>query len=147
MKDIPKYKKSEKCIQCNRRRKPLDESHKICQICYKSDTLYKPSGNEFVDDFIRNSQINSLIVDMMEFVSYDQLKDIKHISEVKAYKATWIDGNIQSWNKKEISFKRSGSMQVILKKLDNSENVTLQELYKVQYSIYNLIIIYPNIMY
>ena len=127
----PKYQKSENCIRCNRKRKPLDESHKICQICYKSDTLYKPSENKLVDDFIRNSHHSGLIVNMMEFVPFDQFKDIEFLPKVESSKATWIDGNIQSWNKKEMSFKRSGSMQVVLKKLNDSGNVTHEELIKV----------------
>ena len=108
----PKYKEFEKFIQCNRIRKSLYERHTICKICYKSNTLYKPTGNKTVDDFIRNVQINSTrIVDMMEFVPYDQFKDIEFSFKVETYKATWIDGNIQSWNKKEMNFKRSGSIQ------------------------------------
>ncbi|RIA85114.1 kinase-like domain-containing protein, partial [Glomus cerebriforme] len=38
----------------------------------------------------------------MEFVPYDQFKDIKFIAEggfSKIYKATWIDGPIRGWNK------------------------------------------------
>src|SRR5687767_4505072 len=98
--------------------------------------LLNKSENKVVDDFIKNAQIDSdPDINMMEFVPYDQFKDIesegKFSNAYKAYKATWIDGNIQSWNKKEISFKRSGAMQVILKKLNNSENVTLEELNKV----------------
>ncbi len=89
------------------------------------DHLFYKSGNRVVDDFIRNTQINSnLGTGMMEFVSYDQFKDIEFIFEVKACKATWIDCNIQSWNKKEMNFKRSGSMQVVLKRLNNPENLS-----------------------
>ena len=95
----PKYKGNvyKKCNWCNKRRKPLDESHKICRICYR---LYKPSGSELVDDFIRNSQINSgLMVNMIEFVLYYQFKDIEYIAKFESYKATWIEGNIQSWRR------------------------------------------------
>ena len=114
--------------------------------------LLNKSGNKVVDDFIKNAQIDSdPDINMMEFVPYDQFKGIeskdKFSKTYEAYKATWIDGNIQSWNKKEMNLKRSGPIQVVLKKLNDSENVTLEELNKVQYSIYNLIIIYPNIMY
>ncbi len=120
----------EKCNQCNRRRKPLDESHQICRICYQSETLYKPSRNEFVDNFIRNSQINSGLI--MEFVPYDQFKDIRFIAKVESYEATWIEGNIQSWNNEKMNFKRSGPMQVVLKRLNNSD-ITSKELNEVPY--------------
>ena len=95
--------------------------------------LYK-SGNIVVDDFIRSVQIdNDPDINMMEFVPYDQFKDIESEGKFSnAYKAaTWIDGNIQSWNKKEMSFKKSGPKQVVLKKLNNSESITYEELKKV----------------
>ncbi|GBC36765.2 kinase-like domain-containing protein [Rhizophagus irregularis DAOM 181602=DAOM 197198] len=34
-----KYKKR-KCDECNKRRKPLDESHQICHVCYKIKKVY-----------------------------------------------------------------------------------------------------------
>src|SRR2546423_347519 len=54
-----KYKKK-KCNECNKRRKPLDESHQICHVCYRLKTIYKPkqSGNKIIDDFIRYTQVN-----------------------------------------------------------------------------------------
>ena len=106
---------------------------------YAIDHLLYKSGNKVVDDFIRNAQINiihnELEADIMEFIPYDQFKDIGSEGEFsetyKVYKATWIYGNIQSWSKKEIDFKRNGSMQVVLKRLNDSENVTSKELNEV----------------
>ena len=96
------------------------------------DQLFYKSGNKVVDDFIRYTQINcKLIVDMMEFVPYDQLEDIEFITKVEIYKATWIDGNIQGWNKKRIDFQRNGSKTVVLKKLNNSENIPSKGLNEV----------------
>ena len=80
----------------------------------------------------------------MEFVPYNQFNDIKYIAEggfSKVYKASWIDGYIQ-WDKEKQSFKRSGSTQVVLKKLNNSQNITSKDLNEVHF---NLIIIYTNI--
>jgi len=95
-----------------------------------------------VDDFIRNSQINSgLMVNIIEFVLYYQFKDIEYIAKFESYEATWIEGNIQSW--KNINFKRNGPMRVVLKKLNNSENITSKELNEVHVHI-NLILIYLN---
>ncbi len=102
---------------------------------YVIDHLLYKSGNKVVDDFISNAQINTihnnLEADIMEFIPYDQFKDIKFINNFKSYKATWIEGNIQSW--KKINFKRSGAMRVVLKKLNNSENITSKELNEVPY--------------
>ncbi len=107
------------------------------------DRLLYRSGNNVVDDFIINNNIKG---DIMEFVPYDQFKDIEFIFKVKACKATWIDGNIQSWNKKVIDFKRNGPMQVVLKRLNDSENITSKELNEVHTVHINLIIIYLNII-
>ena len=96
------------------------------------DQLFYTSGNNAVDDFIRyTKQINNNpIGDIMEFVPYDQFKDIKFIA-VEYYDATWIEGNIKSWNKKEINFKRSSPMQVVLKRFNNSESITSNDINEV----------------
>ena len=104
------------------------------------DHLFYKSGNKVVDDFIRNVQIDHSLKDnMMEFVPYDRFKDIEFIAKFKAYEATWNDGYIQDWNKNEMNFKRSGPRVVVLKKLDNSENITRKKLEEVPY-----ILIYLN---
>ncbi len=66
------------------------------------DHLFYKSGNKDVDDFTRYTQINSiLVVNMMEFVPYNQFEDVEFIAEggfseaCKVYKATWINGNIK----------------------------------------------------
>ncbi len=111
---------------------------------YITDHLLHKSGNKVVDDFIRYTQVNSnLGAGMMEFVPYGQFKDIEFIAEggfSKVYRATWIDGYTYCWDKKKLNFKRVGSIQVALKKLNNSEKITYKELNEV----YNLIIIYGS---
>ncbi|UZO02772.1 uncharacterized protein OCT59_021251 [Rhizophagus irregularis] len=126
-----KYKKK-KCTKCNKRRKPLDESHQICHVCYKIKMVYKynPSGNNTIDDFIRNTQIN-LVKNhgKMEFVPYDQFTNVEFIAEggfSKIYKATWIDGPVINYsNTRDI---RKQNYTVVLKKLNNSNNTTSKEL-------------------
>jgi hypothetical protein len=65
-------------------------------------TIFKPSGNNIIDDFIRYTQINLVKVEgKMEFVSYDQFINIEFIVEggfSKIYKATWVDGPI-NWDR------------------------------------------------
>ena len=139
-----KYKK-EKCKECNKRRKFLDESNHICHVCHKMKTILKPkqSGNKVIDDFIRYTQIN-LVKNKgkMEFVPYDQFKNVEFIAEggfSKIYKATWTDGPIYSWD----SFAKYGSENlsrwsnytVALKRLNNSKNITSKELNEVIYII------------
>jgi len=108
-----------------------------------TDHLLYKSGNKIVDDFIRLTQIKSdLMINMMEFVPYNQFKEIKFIAQVESYEATWINGNILGWDEKKMNFKRSGRRKVVLKRLNNSENITFEELNQVHIS---LITIYLNI--
>ena len=87
-----------RCNECNKNRTPLDKSHQICHVCYKAKGL-KTSGNKIIDDFIRHTQINYVKkAGKMEFVPYDQFKNIEFIAEggfSKIYKAIWIDGECQ----------------------------------------------------
>ena len=122
-----KRKKCKKCDECKRRRMFLDESHQICNICYRTKAIsYKQSGDKVIDDFIRHTQINYAIQGLgkMEFVPYDQFKDIEFIAEggfSKIYKATWIDNPFRKYND-----------TVVLKKLNNSKNITSKELNEVR---------------
>jgi hypothetical protein len=130
----PKIKRKiyEKCNECNKRKSHLDG---ICRNCYKMKARFKPSGNKIIDDFIRHTQINLIKRQgKMEFVPYNQFKNIEFIAEggfSKIYKATWVDGPIEqrSFNRKNIL--RSPNCTVVLKKLNNSKNITSKELNEV----------------
>ncbi len=114
---------------------------------YAIDHLLYRSGNKVVDDLISYTQINnSLEAKILEFVPYNQFKNIEFIAEggfSKVYKANWMDGYIQDWNKKELNFERIGSIPIALKKLRNSRNMTSKELNEVNI---NQFIIFSNII-
>ncbi|RIA98825.1 kinase-like domain-containing protein [Glomus cerebriforme] len=128
----PKRKIKILCNECNKKRTTLDDSHQICHVCYKTKTLFKPSGNKVIDDFIRHSQINYVKEDgKMEFVPYDQFKNIEFIAEggfSKIFKATWIDGPKNNWSKKKQSYSREQNYAVVLKKLNNSKDIKSKDL-------------------
>ncbi|GES93061.1 kinase-like domain-containing protein [Rhizophagus clarus] len=74
-----------KGIQRNRKKK-------ICDICNKIEIEIVSSGNEIIDNFIKNTLSNH--GEMFEFVPYDKFKDLEFIAEggfSKIYKATWTD--------------------------------------------------------
>src|SRR3954447_21693331 len=141
---IKKRRKRIRCGECNKKRTPLDESHQICHVCYKTKAVYnpKPSGYKIIDDFIKHTQINLVKEEgKMEFVPHDQFKNIEFIAEggfSKIYKAIWIDGPIINYN----SNSRYSSETVVLKKLNNSKNITSKELNEVR----TIIIIYINFL-
>ena len=122
--------KKKKCNECNKRRKTLDASHQVCHICYIMKTIFKPSGNKIIDDLINHTQKNGRR-QKMEFVPYDNFKNIEFIAEggfSMIYKATWVDGPI-NWD--DIECTRQNNYPVVLKKLKNSKNITPKELNEV----------------
>ena len=69
----------------------------------------------------------------MEFISYDRFKNIEFIAEggfSKIYKATWVDGPVDNYNRKRDN--RQPNYTVVLKKLNNSKNITSKELNEVR---------------
>ncbi|GES96341.1 kinase-like domain-containing protein [Rhizophagus clarus] len=137
-----------KCKECNKTRRIFDVEYQICFLCYNLKIILKPeqSGNKVIDNFIRYTQINKAITKgKMEFVPYDQFKNIEFIAEggfSKVYKATWVNGPINNWgevNQNSWKITRDRNLTVVLKKLNNSKNITSKELNELQifYQIYS----------
>jgi hypothetical protein len=125
-----KYMKSKECSECKRIRKPSDENHRICPLCYDARKL-ELSGSKVIDDFIKYTQTNYVHRGLkMEFVPYDKFKNVEFIAEggfSKIYKANWVAGECQ---------------HIVLKKLNNSKNITSKELNEVRTILYtNLIML------
>ena len=133
-----KRKYLKKCNDCHQWRKSINESHQICKVCYKAKTIDNLSGNKFVDDFIRYTQVNHYKqFGIMEFVSHDQFENVEFIAEggsSKIYKATWTNGFIRYWDKKQLKFNRNGPTTIALKQLKNSKNITSKELNEVNFA-------------
>jgi len=72
-----------------------------------------------MDDLIKFTQIN-LKAYMMELVPYNRFNNVQFIAQggfSQIYRTTWIDGNIQGWNKVNLNFERRGRCMVALKNL------------------------------
>jgi hypothetical protein len=99
------------------------------------------SGNDDIDRFIKDTQLsfhnnnNEVFKKALEWISYDRLYDIKYITKGgfgKIYRAIWIDGYIDGWDKDNQNWKRNNkNMVVALKSLDNSKNITLRFMNEV----------------
>ncbi|CAB5178804.1 unnamed protein product [Rhizophagus irregularis] len=96
----------------------------------ESKSLMTLSGNtrfNFVKGSIRR---------IFEFVPYDQFKNIEFIAEggfSKIYKAIWVDGPIDEYyDSRSNTIVRNNNYTVVLKKLNNSKNITSKELNEVQ---------------
>ena len=87
------------------------------------------SGNDDIDKFIQHTQLSANCYGkVLEWIPYDRFYDIKFIAKGgfgNVYKANWIDGRISSWDNENQNWKRDRpNMDVALKSLNNSENVT-----------------------
>jgi len=123
------------CNECHKRRRPLKENHQICIICYQAKLLYKPSGSEIIDEFINYTQVHFVQESSrMKFIPFDQFKDIEQIGKggfSNIFKATWIDGP-PYWNEEKENFDYKDLNKIIaLKQLNNSVNITFEELREV----------------
>ncbi|EXX56169.1 hypothetical protein RirG_123530 [Rhizophagus irregularis DAOM 197198w] len=92
------------------------------------------SGNDDIDKFIQDAQ-KSYTNNVLEWIPYDRLYDIKYIAKGgfgKIYRAKWIDGYIDEWDDYNQNWKRKDqNMVVALKSLNNSKNVTLEFMNEV----------------
>ena len=92
-------------------------------MCHKAKKL-KLSGNKTIDDFIRYIQTNSSnFLGKMKFSEYRKYKNVELIASggfSKIYKATTY----------------RNSQPVILKKLNNSKDITQKELNEVRTIFY-----------
>ncbi|GBC27206.2 kinase-like domain-containing protein [Rhizophagus irregularis DAOM 181602=DAOM 197198] len=124
------------CVECNKRRKVLD-SHQVCLVCNKIRMVYNhgPSGNKFIDDFINYTQINVITKNgKLEFVPFEQFIKIEFIAEggfSTIYKATWIDGPVTNYKRKRGDY-RVPNYTVVLKKINDSRNITSGELNEIK---------------
>src|SRR5690349_18999592 len=87
------YNQNQECVWwCN----PCNSKH------FKSNFDKWTSGNEKIDKFIQNAQLNA---DdwrkAIEWIPYNRFKDIKEIGKGgfgTIYYAKWIDGRIKRWD-------------------------------------------------
>ncbi|GBB99709.1 hypothetical protein RclHR1_03600005 [Rhizophagus clarus] len=103
-----------------------------CEYCVqnylKANFLNWSSGNSEIDNLIRNCQSETLMPNVIiEWIPYDNLKYIKYLTRggfSKIYTANWIDGRYKEWDSKEQQLIRFGTLDVILKELENVANAS-----------------------
>ena len=118
-----------KCPDCLRFRTAVAWC-KDCNIANLKENFRNwTSGNSKIDEFIRSTQLNSKeSMDYLEWIDFDQFDLIKNINKRGAfssiYSAIWMEG--PRWNLDEEAevWTRNGPIKVILKRLDNSQNMS-----------------------
>jgi hypothetical protein len=85
------------------------------------------SGNDDIDKLIQECQMKALDPDsIVEWIPHNNLKNVEYLTKggfSEIYVAEWINGNYEEWDSEEQQLKRLGTRDVILKKLENVENV------------------------
>src|SRR3954454_11455444 len=101
-----------------------------CEYCIrnylKANFPNWTSGNNDVDNLIQKCQLETLAPDkIVEWIPYNNLQNIKYLTKggfSEIYTASWIDGGYEEWDSKEQQLKIFGSLDVILKRLENVES-------------------------
>ena len=93
------------------------------------------SGNEFINGFIQETQLNARnSKQILEWIPYNKLKDIKYLDKggfSTIYEAIWLDGPIEYWNDDEKKLVRHNNKKVVLKSLNKSSNLSNEFLNEV----------------
>jgi hypothetical protein len=94
------------------------------------------SGNDNIDKFIQDTQLSVhetiKIPNALEWIPYDRFYNIKYIAENEVYRANWIEGKLSYWNYNDQNWRRENqNMIVILKRLSNLKNITLEFMNEV----------------
>ena len=110
-----------------------------CEICVrnylKANFSNWTSGNDNIDNLIQKCQMETLAPDMVvEWIPYNKLQNVKYLTKggfSEIYTAIWIDGGYEEWDPKEQQLIRTGSINVVLKRLENVENANQHWLEEV----------------
>ncbi|RHZ77513.1 hypothetical protein Glove_177g113 [Diversispora epigaea] len=114
-----------KCPECNQY-----HVRRWCKRCnsrrFRNDFNNWTSGNDTIDKFIQEAQINAISENMViEWIPYDRFKEIEKKDKGgfgTIYRAKRIDGSIKRWNIENQQWERWGEEYVALKKYDTSLN-------------------------
>jgi hypothetical protein len=102
---------------------------KECEInSMKYHFPYWTSENDEIDELIRHTQLHaSQKCDYLEWIPFKNFEMIKRIDSGgfgSIYSAVWMEGPRWKWDFTTQEWTRTGPVKVVLKRLDNSQNVT-----------------------
>ena len=124
------------CSDC-RRQRTATAWCKNCDIAILKENFPNwTSGNAKIDELIRHTQLNANeSTDYLEWIEFDQFELVEYTNKQGAfssiYSAVWIEG--PRWNLDEEAevWSRNGPIKVILKRLDNSLNMSQEFINQV----------------
>jgi len=151
---IPNEELRERCKKhglCNECSQP-NTGNLWCQSCnskhFQQDFNKWTSGNKEIDEFIQKFQLNATRhEEVLEWIPYEKFNNIEYLAKGDfgtVHKAKWIDGYIEYWNISQNKWNRYEDIEIVLKCLNNSQNLTTDFLQEVcmYSSLYLLLIFY-----
>src|SRR6266487_1809491 len=122
----PSYGSYGNCPDCKRQR----TATAWCKNCDLKDNFRNwTSGSSILDKFIRHTQINANEnMDYLEWIDFDQFDLVENTNRRGAfssiYSAVWMEGPRWILDEEAEVWTRNGPTKVILKRLDNSLNMS-----------------------
>jgi len=134
-----RYKEYGLCEECSQPNTGIYGSFTWCQPCnskhFQQDFNKWTSGNKEIDEFIQRFQLNATNhYEVLEWIPYDRFENIEYLAEGgfgTVYKAKWIDGRINSWNINQNKWERIPDRNIVLKCLNDSQNLATDFLQEV----------------
>jgi len=137
------------CGECNE----PGTGRRWCQSCnakrFKENFKNWTSGNKNVDEFIQQSQLNSLyFLNCIEWIPFEKFQNVTYITKGgfgKIYSAEWPEGHIMYWDIEKQKWKRRTNYKVALKSLNNSSDISadfLNEVINNLYFLYLMLLFY-----
>ncbi|GBB95364.1 hypothetical protein RclHR1_25190001 [Rhizophagus clarus] len=121
-------RESKSCSECKKPRISLG----WCKDCetdsMKGNFYYWTSGNKKIDELIRHTQLNtSQACDYLEWIQFKNFEMVKYVGSGEfnsIYSAIWMEGPRSVWNDILQEWTRTGPIKVVLKRFDNSLNIS-----------------------
>ena len=93
------------------------------------------SGNKEIDVFIQKFQLNATRhEEVLEWIPYEKFSNVEYFAKGgfgTVHKAKWIYGDIQYWDISQNEWNRNTNRDIVLKSLNNSQNITTDFLQEV----------------
>ena len=131
-----RYKKYGLCDECSQ---PNTGYYKWCQSRnskhFQQEFNKWTSGNKEIDEFIQKFQLNATCwQEVLEWIPYEKFSNVEYLAKGgfgTVHKAKWIDGYIYNWNISQNKWNIIYKNEVVLKSLNNSQNITTDFLQEV----------------
>ncbi|CAI2188261.1 6688_t:CDS:2, partial [Funneliformis geosporum] len=124
------------CPECDKPRISFGWCFECETNALKENFIHCSTENEEIDQLIKFTQLKATpICDYLEYIPFEKFDMIKYIGSGgfgSVYSAIWIEGPRWIWDDESQEWSRSGPMNVVLKRLDNSQNISSSYIAKLR---------------